>query len=214
VPAWAPGDESKPAPGRMLLVQAFVNTRGDGGDVLADAEAANDWLHMSGLLAPDVVAGPTELRVAREVREAIRALIGANGTNGAGGSDGHDSVNGDKSDAAVVSADDIRTLEAVAGASHVQLGISTAGQVDLASRPGGELADGMLSLLLVIRDAQREGTWDRLKLCGNPDCRWAFYDRSHSRRGAWCDMATCGNLIKNRNLRARRSAPAPVPGGS
>ena len=39
---------------------------------------------------------------------------------------------------------------------------------------------------------------------GNPDCRWAFYDRSHSGAGAWCDMATCGNRIKNRRLRQRQ----------
>ena len=59
-------------------------------------------------------------------------------------------------------------------------------------------------LLLVIRDAQHDGSWQRLKACGNPDCRWAFYDRSHSRAGAWCDMATCGNRIKNRRLRQRQ----------
>ena len=62
----------------------------------------------------------------------------------------------------------------------------------------------LLTLLLVIRDAQHDGTWPRLKACGNPDCRWAFYDRSHSRAGAWCDMATCGNRIKNRRLRQRQ----------
>jgi predicted RNA-binding Zn ribbon-like protein len=33
--------------------------------------------------------------------------------------------------------------------------------------------------------------------------RWAFFDRSHARRGTWCDMAACGNMIKNRNFRAR-----------
>jgi predicted RNA-binding Zn ribbon-like protein len=60
-------------------------------------------------------------------------------------------------------------------------------------------------LLLIIRDAQGDGTWDRLKACRNPDCRWAYYDRSHAGRGAWCDMAVCGNRIKNRNLRSRRS---------
>ncbi|MGN6176626.1 MAG: CGNR zinc finger domain-containing protein [Streptosporangiaceae bacterium] len=50
-----------------------------------------------------------------------------------------------------------------------------------------------------------------MKACGNPDCRWAFYDRSHSRAGAWCDMATCGNRIKNRRLRQRqRRAAAPA----
>jgi predicted RNA-binding Zn ribbon-like protein len=58
----------------------------------------------------------------------------------------------------------------------------------------------------VIRDAQRAGTWRRLKACGNPDCRWAFYDRSHSQAGAWCDMATCGNRIKNRKLRQRQQS--------
>jgi predicted RNA-binding Zn ribbon-like protein len=52
--------------------------------------------------------------------------------------------------------------------------------------------------------AQRDGTWPRLKACGNPDRRWAFYDRSHSRVGAWCDMNTCGNRIKNRKLRQRQ----------
>jgi predicted RNA-binding Zn ribbon-like protein len=59
-------------------------------------------------------------------------------------------------------------------------------------------------LLLAIRDAQHDGTWPRLKACGNPDCRWAFYDRSHSQVGAWCNMASCGNRIKNRRLRQRQ----------
>jgi predicted RNA-binding Zn ribbon-like protein len=27
--------------------------------------------------------------------------------------------------------------------------------------------------------APRGGSWQRLKARGNPDCRWAFYDRSH-----------------------------------
>ncbi len=62
---------------------------------------------------------------------------------------------------------------------------------------------GLLTLLLAIRDAQRDATWQQLKACRNPDCQWAFYDRSHSRAGAWCDMATCGNRIKNRRLRQR-----------
>lgn len=57
-----------------------------------------------------------------------------------------------------------------------------------------------MTVPLAIRDAQRDRTWQRLKSCGNPDCRRAFYNRSHSRAGARCDMATCGNQIKNRGL--------------
>jgi hypothetical protein len=78
------------------------------------------------------------------------------------------------------------------------------GQVSIGPEPGGQTDAGLLTLLLAIRDAQRDGTWARLKACGNPDCRWAFYDRSHSQVGAWCAMATCGNRIKNRRLRQRQ----------
>ena len=47
----------------------------------------------------------------------------------------------------------------------------------------------------------------RIKLCANPDCRWAFYDATRNLRRRWCDSATCGNLMKVRRFRARRRAP-------
>jgi predicted RNA-binding Zn ribbon-like protein len=43
-----------------------------------------------------------------------------------------------------------------------------------------------------------------LKVCANSECQWAFYDRSRNQQGNWCDMAVCGNRLKNRQLRARR----------
>jgi len=63
---------------------------------------------------------------------------------------------------------------------------------------------GLFDLLLIIRRAQQDGSWSRLKVCANPDCRWAFYDRSRNQQGNWCNMALCGNRLKNRQLRARR----------
>ncbi len=194
LPAWVPNDghELKPAPEPLLLVQSFVNTRDfdQGTDLLAgpDAAAANGWLHQAGLLAPEVTAGAEDLRAAREARECIRSLIAVSGGGPA------------------LAADDLRPLQAVTRASQPRLTLDLDGQVVLDAGAGGRLADGLLALLLIIRDAQHDGTWRRLKICGNPGCRWAFYDRSHSRRGAWCDMASCGNLIKNRNLRARRGS--------
>jgi predicted RNA-binding Zn ribbon-like protein len=190
LPAWVPPDELKPAPAPLLLVQSFVNTRDLdlGTDLLADASAATGWLRQSGLLGPAATASAADLRAAREAREGIRALLAGN------------------SHGSAPAAGDLRPLEAVIRASRPRLTISPAGQVQLDAGPGGRLADGLLSLLIIIRDAQRDGTWQRLKVCGNDDCLWAFYDRSHSRRGAWCDMAVCGNLIKNRNLRARRGS--------
>ena len=59
-------------------------------------------------------------------------------------------------------------------------------------------------LLAIAFQSQIEGTWPRLKLCRNPDCRWAFYDSSRNRSGSWCRMGQCGNRLKNRAYRERR----------
>jgi predicted RNA-binding Zn ribbon-like protein len=69
---------------------------------------------------------------------------------------------------------------------------------------GDSVRARLLRLLLIVSDAQRDGTWAHLKACANDDCRWAFYDRSRNHGGTWCDMTTCGNKLKNREFRARR----------
>jgi predicted RNA-binding Zn ribbon-like protein len=194
MPSWASHVEDKLAPMPLLLVQAFVDTldRDLGTDVFAHADQARAWLADAGLRVADPAGSDAgladDLRLAREARDGIRALIGRN--------------TGDEA----LTLDDLAPLEKVLGQAQPRLDVGTDGRVRLGpDLPARALTDGLLVLLLIIRDAQADGTWDRLKLCGNPDCRWAFYDRSHSRRGAWCDMASCGNRLKNRNLRARRA---------
>ena len=187
VPSWVPDEEIKPAPMPLLLVQAFVNTwDGDhASDLLLDPGTARDWMTRAGLWSAGRAPDPAELHLARGVREGIRAILVAN----AGGPS--------------PSPGDLEPLQAVAQASRPALQVGIGGQVSLGPEPADRPDAGLLTVLLVIRDAQRDGTWPRLKACGNPDCQWAFYDRSHSRVGAWCDMATCGNRIKNRRLRQR-----------
>ena len=196
LPSWASHLEHKLAPPPLLLVQAFVNTLDLdlGTDMFARAEEAHAWLADAGLIDAVSSAGPaspdfaSDLRLAREVRASIRALIAHH------------------NDAEALTEDERLPLEQVGHEGQPRLRVSSDGQGSLeAEAPAGRGAPGLLGLLLIIRDAQADGSWDRLKLCGNPDCRWAFYDRSHSRRGAWCDMASCGNRLKNRNLRARRA---------
>ena len=188
MPSWVPDQETKPAPMPLLVVQSFVNTwDGDhGSDLLLDPAAARDWLNRAGLWSADRAPDPAELDLARGVREGIRAMLVANG----GGPQ--------------PTPDSLQAMQAVARDSRLAPHVGPGGQVSLAAEPAGQVEAGLLALLLVIRDAQHDGGWHRLKACGNPDCRWAFYDRSHGRAGAWCDMATCGNRIKNRRLRQRQ----------
>jgi predicted RNA-binding Zn ribbon-like protein len=192
-PSWVPDIETKPAPMPLLVVQSFVNTwEGDTGvDLLEDPVAGPSWLEEAGLSH-----GPgIDLAEAREVRESIRALLVENGGGGA-------------PDAA-----DLRGLRAFAERARLRPVLLDGGEVDLQPDEDGGLVSMAATLLLIIRDAQRDGTWSRLKACRNPDCHWAYYDRSHAGRGAWCDMAVCGNRMKNRKLRSRRSAvDAAAPG--
>jgi predicted RNA-binding Zn ribbon-like protein len=200
VPSWASHLEDKLAPMPLLLVQAFVDTLDQdlGTDTFAHPDEARAWLAAAGLRVPEPQSPDRpdpdfaeDLRLAREARASIRALIGRN--------------TGDEP----LTPDDLAPLEKVLGQAQPRLDVAADGRVRLGpGLPAPTLTDGLLGLLLIIRDAQADGSWDRLKLCGNLDCRWAFYDRSHSRRGAWCDMATCGNRLKNRNLRARRAQHA------
>ncbi len=192
LPSWVPDDEAKPAPMPLLVVQSFVNTwEADSGvDLLADPPAANLWLRDAGLIGPDVE--DVDAATAREVRENIRALL----------------VHNESGEVPEPSAPG--ALDALAERCRLRAGVLPDGTVELQPEVGGFPA--LARLLLIIRDSQRDGTWGRLKACRNPDCRWAYYDRSHAGRGAWCDMAVCGNRIKNRNLRSRRSGVGAATG--
>jgi predicted RNA-binding Zn ribbon-like protein len=190
LPSWASHLESKLAPPPLLLVQAFVDTLDLDlrTDVLAHSDEARAWLADAGLRQEDQPGFDTDLRLAREARESLRAMIGRN-TGGP-----------------PLTEAELRPLEQVTSQAAPRLEVIADGRVGLGTGDGaGRLADGLAGLLLAVRDAQADGSWDRLKLCGNPDCRWAFYDGSRSHQGAWCEMASCGNRLKNRNLRARRA---------
>jgi predicted RNA-binding Zn ribbon-like protein len=53
------------------------------------------------------------------------------------------------------------------------------------------------------------GNPERIRICGNDECRWVFYDESRAGRRRWCDMASCGNRAKAARHRARvRAAKA------
>lgn len=183
LPSWYPGLETKPAPLPLLLVQGFVNTLDIDKrvDVLDDADAARAWLIDARMLGASAKLSATDLERVRAVRECIRELLAR--------ADPHPSV---------------EPLRDLAACSTARLTIGDGGLIGLENPELGEIADGLFGLLLIIRHAQETGRWSRLRVCANHECRWAFYDRSRNQQGTWCDMALCGNRLKNRELRARQ----------
>lgn len=184
---WLGDAESKPAPDPLIRVQALVNTAEmpEGRDRLADPIEAREWLLAGGLLAPEAELRPGDLTLVRGVREGLRAMLVQN----AGGP--------------VPPADALGPLRAVADDGTARADFGEHGDVRL-SAAGDSVSARLIELLLIIRDAQRDGTWARLKACGNDECRWAFYDRSRNHGGTWCEMSSCGNKLKNREFRARK----------
>ncbi|MGA7106841.1 MAG: CGNR zinc finger domain-containing protein [Terracidiphilus sp.] len=53
------------------------------------------------------------------------------------------------------------------------------------------------SRLLVSESVQK------VRECGNPDCRWLFLDTSKNHTRRWCDMKICGNRMKARRFKAQ-----------
>jgi predicted RNA-binding Zn ribbon-like protein len=183
LPSWYPGSEAKPAPMPLLLVQGFVNTHDleDDADLLGDLPGARSWLIDAALLDEDAPLGETDLELVQAVREAIRSLIGEDAAG-----------------------DGLWALRAVAAAHRARLAVGDDGEVRLENAGRGQVGDGLFELLLTVHRAQEDGSWARMKVCANPECRWAFFDRSRNQQGNWCNMASCGNRLKNRELRARR----------
>jgi predicted RNA-binding Zn ribbon-like protein len=186
---WTGDNEERPAPVPLDRVQSLVNTIDIEirQDRLADPIDARPWLVDNNLLAPHADPTQSELDLVRSVREALRAML----VHNAGGPPP------DKSALAV--------LRSVAEGGRARARLDEHGEVHL-SADGDSVRSRLMSLLLIIRDAQRDGSWARLKACANDDCQWAFYDRARNHAGTWCDMATCGNKLKNRAFRARSKA--------
>jgi predicted RNA-binding Zn ribbon-like protein len=177
----------KPAPGRLELVAEFVNTLDVevGHDAFRDPPSLATWLSERGLL-PDHQRPVThrDLGEAIAVREALRGLLAAN--NGIGQAD-------------------LAGLNARSEELPLRVVFGEDGGATLGAKGAGVQA-ALSELIGVVFTAMTDGTWSRLKVCREDSCRWAYYDRSKNRSGAWCSMEVCGNRAKARAYRARGAA--------
>jgi predicted RNA-binding Zn ribbon-like protein len=63
--------------------------------------------------------------------------------------------------------------------------------------------DALAVIAEAIVEELATGRPERLRVCANDRCRWAFFDSSPTGRRRWCDMRSCGNQAKAARYRAR-----------
>ncbi|MFG2306660.1 CGNR zinc finger domain-containing protein [Actinacidiphila glaucinigra] len=188
-----------PAPGGLAFVQDLLNSSSDGlvgprhthDDLLSDIVSARNWLTSAGRAlgeSSDLDFSPPslpeeDLPALRELRSELRLLV-----SGQAEADQSSSLSRLRS-AAV-------TVATTSGPSFVAL-------------PSGYGWHWVASAVLAESfNAQREGTWRRLKACRNPACVAVFYDRTRNNIGVWHSLRSCGNPANLRASRARKRASA------
>jgi len=165
----------EPAPGRLALVQAFVNTVDleHGRAMLSSPVRLSTVLEELGLLERRARATRAHLARALALRQALRSLALANN----GGT--------------------------AAPALEAQL-VVRIDRDAAALAPARRDVDGALAELVgIVYTAIADGTWPRLKACRRDVCGWLFYDRSRNHSAVWCRMAVCGNRTKTKAYRSR-----------
>jgi len=155
-------------------------------DLLESVDAAEQWLQSSlaTLSSIDSSAPPAPfpldargLSRLRSLRDDIRAALAT----------GH----ADEPSAAVA----VPSIETTAAVSL------DAGGARL--HPRGKGVELLRSYVLIqLAAATYADTMRRLKVCANPRCRGAFYDRSKNCSRVWHNVTTCGNT---QNVRAYRT---------
>jgi predicted RNA-binding Zn ribbon-like protein len=183
--------ERPPAPGRLRLVQRFVNTvdHEHGREMLHSPERLRALLAELGLLPANAAVGEPDLRAAHELRAALRSLALAN--------------NGARS-RVPVDPGAIAVLERAAADGGLLVRFDDRARATLEPAASG-VRGAFAALVGIVYTAVADGTWPRLKACRRDVCGWLFYDRSRNRSARWCQMAVCGNRTKTRAYRARRA---------
>ena len=72
----------------------------------------------------------------------------------------------------------------------------------------GGVRGGLARLAAAMVASTADRSWERLKICAEDSCQWAFLDSSKNRSKHWCSMLECGNRSKTRAYRARRASAA------
>jgi len=185
-------DESEPksAPGRLDLVRLFLNTWDLEAqtDAWTTPEATSLWLTEQDIVSGAVIP-PDDLHRLRAFREALRDFV---------------------QHGAELPVESRALMEREMERCFLRMTFCGEHRDDVRITPRRDNVEGAIAwMMILIREAQLEGTWPRLKICREHICRWSFYDSSKNGSSQWCSMQSCGNRAKARRYRARKAAGAP-----
>jgi len=185
-----------PAPEPLRLVQRFLNSVDiEGGEEAFDGPfGLRQWLASVGLPGSRSPLSYADVARVVELREAIRDVLEGRS-------------HGAPSESAT------RRFDRAAGQLPLRVRASADG-IGLAPGRSAGLAAALGRILGILAQAAADGTLDRLKVCSNDVCRWAYFDASRNRSGRWCTMSICGNRIKSRSFRGRSRRPAEARPGA
>jgi predicted RNA-binding Zn ribbon-like protein len=176
-----------PAPGELRIVQALLGTAPGWkkGEELVDSEALAAWLEHWELVPRGTDIRREQVRRMLNVRENLRALLRARTGKAAPRA--------------------AKALEREARQAPVRMRFAAAGGIRYV--PQSEGFEGALARIFdAVNSAQRDGSWELLKLCADPRCGQAFYDYSIGRRVRWC-RSRCSNRVSAATFRRRHPRP-------
>lgn len=174
-----------------LLLRDFVNTFNvePAEDRIPTPERLTAWLAERGLVPDGAEATETDLATAVALREGLRDALAAHHR-------------------AAEAPELPEGLDDALAALPLRLTLTGERPALVPIDPPATAAAGLALIAAAISDAAADGTWQRLKVCQEDTCRWAFLDTSKNRSRAWCSMSVCGNRTKTRAYRARRRPSA------
>lgn len=166
----------KPAPGRLEILRSWLNTAPRKGqrDLLTGAPDLERWLARHELLPVGIRVTVDEHLRGVEIRDALHAL-----------------ASGDPKGPS-------RVDQVFRGLTYEVVFDGREGPRFVPKMAGVELAFGRL--LGLFLDAEREGSWSRLRPCAA--CGRVFHDASNRGHRKWC-TDRCGERVRTANARRR-----------
>ena len=164
------------------LIRDFANTVDvdEGTDAITTRAQLTRWLHERELLARRTPSSEDDLELARVLRAGLRDALTAH----------HGAV-------------PVTSPALTTAADRLPLRMDWTGPRPRLAAVDGGVRGALGQILAAVNDTVADGSWERIKLCPDDACQWAFYDATKNRSKSWCGTG-CGNKAKTRSYRARR----------